>query len=118
MDRALTARSTPSDRTHDEPSHFTAPSSAERLEPSGHRPFAPPLREPSAVAENVVEMLPRRRRSGVVLVVRVCAADPDQGNPPVAEGEGEVGVFAAVAFVRFMESSDALPSRHGHRERQ
>src|SRR4051794_34247024 len=65
----------------------------EGLEPSAHRPPAPPAAEARGVVEDVVHMLERRRFAAVVLVVGPGPADPAEADSGPAGDLAEVGVL-------------------------
>ena len=82
----------------------------EVVEPALHRPEPPPPCEDRGVGEDVIEVLHRRRRRGVVLVERLGPAGLDQPDAFPLGDHGEVGVFAAVPQVLLGEPADPLPA--------
>ena len=54
----------------------------------------------------------------MVLVVRIGAADPDEGNRRGPETTSEVGVLASVPLVAVVEAGAGFPASRLHRERE
>ena len=100
------------------------PSSSQLTRPRSSKPAASPASgcRPSGrgrlgVADDVVEVLDRRARDGVPLVVGRRRADPAQPEPGVDDERAEVGVLAAVADVVLAEAAGAPPGGGGARRR-
>src|SRR5882757_4225189 len=69
----------------------------EILQPSLHWPPSPSLMEKRCVTQDVVDVLDRRVRYGMVLVKCVRAADPAHRHSRSGRGLREIGVLTPVA---------------------